>query len=83
MGLTFQQKFGLVPEEVYVVHTSDIADFASGAMKFGIIEIPEDKEEDLELNLLFEGQGYWLDKINFDELVQEGYDLLRELKAND
>ena len=83
MGLTFQQKFDLIPEEVYVVHTLEPGDFAGGAMNFGIIEIPEDKEEDLELNLLFEGQGYWLDKINFNELVREGYDLLRELKAND
>ena len=83
MGLTFQQKFGLVPEEVYVVHTLNLGDFADGAMKFGIIEIPKDKEEDLDLNLLFEGQGYWLDKINFNELVREGYDLLKELKVND
>lgn len=83
MGLTFQQKFYQVPEEVYVVHTLEPGDFADGAAIFGIIEIPEDKDEDLDLNLLFEGQGYWLDKINFDKLIREGYDLLRELKAND
>lgn len=83
MGLTFQQQFYNVPEEVYVVHTLEPGDFADGAAIFGIIEIPEDKEEDLELNLLFEGQGYWLDKINFDKLIREGCNLLRELKAND
>ncbi len=83
MGLTFQQKFYHLPDEVYVVHTLEPGDFADGAAIFGIIEIPEDKEEDLELNCLFEGQGYWLAKINFDELVREGYSLLKELKAND
>lgn len=83
MGLTFQQKFYQVPDEVYVVHTLEPGDFADGAAIFGIIEIPEDKDEDLDLNCLFEGQGYWLQKINFDELVREGYSLLKELKAND
>ena len=83
MGLTFQQKFYQVPDEVYVVHTLEPGDFADGAAIFGIIEIPEDKDEDLDLNCLFEGQGYWLQKINFDKLVREGYSLLRELKAND
>lgn len=83
MGLTFSQQFYNVPEEVYVIHTLEPGDFADGAAIYGIVEIPEDEEENLELNLLFEGQGYWLDKINFDKLVREGYDLLRELKAND
>ena len=83
MGLTFQQQFYNVPEEVYVVHTLEPGDFADGAAIFGIIEVPEDKDEDFDLNCLFEGQGYWLDKINFNELVREGYDLLKELKAND
>ena len=72
-----------MPDEVYVVHTLEPGDFADGAAIFGIIEIPEDKDEDLDLNCLFEGQGYWLAKINFDELVREGYSLLKELKAND
>jgi len=83
MGLTFQQKFYQLPDEVYVVHTLEPGDFADGAAIFGIIEVPEDKDEDFDLNCLFEGQGYWLHKINFDELVREGYSLLKELKAND
>lgn len=83
MGLTFQQKFYQVPDEVYVIHTLEPGDFADGAAIFGIVQVPDDKEEDLELNLLFESQGYWLHKINFDKLIIEGFDLLKELKAND
>ena len=83
MGLTFQQKFYQVPDEVYVIHTLEPGDFADSAEIYGIIEIPEDEKEAFELECLFESQGYWLDKINFDILIIEGFKIVRELKAND
>lgn len=80
MGLTFQQSFGYVPEEVYLVQFLEPGDRSSARDVFAIIEKPEDKSDDLDLHILFESQGYCLQKCNFDDLILQGFKLLKELK---
>ena len=80
MGLTFQQKFYQVPEEVYLVQFLDPGDMDLAGAVVGIVEILEDEKEDSKLNELFQSQGYYLYKINFDELIREGYNIIKEMK---
>lgn len=79
MGLTFQQSFYRVPEEVYLVQFLEPGDTASAKDVYAIVEKPEDPDKDLELNIFFESNGYCLQSCNFDELILQGYDLFSEL----
>ena len=83
MGLTFQQKFGYVPNEVYLVQFLDIGNISSARDVFAIIEKPDNEEEDLDLNILMESNGYCLQRCNFDYLIRNGFDLLKELNRDD
>lgn len=80
MGLTFQQKFYQVPEEVYLVQFLDGGDWESNHVVYAIIEKPEDEEEDLNLNILMESKGYALQSCNFNKLICKGFNLLKELR---
>ena len=79
MGLTFSQKFYHLPDTVYLVQFLEPGDLESARDVFAILEVPEDKDKALDLSILLESNGYCAEKYNFDELVNEGYDLLKEL----
>ena len=78
MGLTFQQKFYQVPD-VYLVQFLEPGDFASAQDVYAILEIPEDSDNDLNLNILLEDNGYCTQKCDFDYCIRNGYELLKEL----
>ena len=74
MGLTFQQKFYNLPEEVFLATTSE-------GIPVGIIEIPESKEEAMDLKAALSiRERVFLERINFDDLVINGYRLVERVK---
>ena len=83
MGLTFQQSFYQAPEEVYLVQFLEPGDFASTQAVYAILEIPEDKDRDSDLNLLLESNGYCTQRCDIDRCILDGYDLLKELGVKD
>lgn len=82
MGLTFQQKFYQVPETVYLVQFLEPGDSESARSVFAIVEKPED-EDLLDFNLKFESAGYVLQEINFDKLIIEGFNVLKEIEMEE
>lgn len=82
MGLTFQQQFYHVPETVYLVQFLEPGDAEGGRAVYAIVEKPED-EDLLDFNLKFENAGYVLQEIDFDKLIIEGYNLLKEIEEVD
>ena len=68
MGLTFQQQFYQVPEEVFLVICHN------GSPK-AILEKPEDDNEALALKnkIMLHNDTYKVITINFDELIINGY----------
>lgn len=71
MGLTFQQQFYQVPDEVYLLTSPN------GAL-LAIIEVPEDRDKELKLRKIFETSDLKVlyQKMNFDELILCGYKFL-------
>lgn len=67
MGLTFQQKFGYLPKTVYMV-----LDDVNPPEICGIIEVPDNKEEEIELLKKITQEGYLVQLIDFDDLVLKG-----------
>lgn len=79
MGLTFEQKLYTIPK-VYFIKTLEPGDAADSAETYGIVEKPDfkNKDEELDFNLLFESQGYYLLEYDLSDLNKEGYRILRE-----
>ena len=73
MGLTFQQQFYNVPEEVYLIYDGKEM---INSRPFAIIQKPEDYKQGRKLELLLITKGYILQVCNVDELIINGYDLL-------
>lgn len=73
MGLTFQQKFYYVPEEVYLIYDGKEM---INSRPIAIIQKPEDYEQGRKLESLLITKGYILQVCNFDELIINGYELL-------
>lgn len=79
MGLTFEQRFAYIPEDVYFVQFLEPGDMESARSVFAIIEKPEDEQEALELESCFNAAGYILESYSFDELVHKGRILKKEI----
>lgn len=73
MGLTFQQKFYQVPNEVLIIRRK------SGEV-FGIIEVPEEEEKERELisSMKLSDNFLTVQKVDLDDLILNGYSLLKE-----
>lgn len=78
--MTFTQTFYQVPK-VYLIKFLEPGDLSSAQDIVGIIPVPE--ENDLDLHLEFESQGYWLDCVELHDLAVEGLNLLKELNIKD
>ena len=74
MGLTFQQKFYAIGDEVFVVLDKHYEGFS---YVIGMVEIPDDYDEALDIEHRLARQGYVVQRLNFDEVILNGYDLLR------
>lgn len=79
MGLTFQQQFYTLPDEVYLVFN---AESVLKPRPIGIIEVPEDFKKRRELELLCISKGYIPVICCFDELVTNGYEILNYMDVN-
>jgi len=67
MGLTFQQQFYYVPDDVFVMITPQ-------GHIVGILEIPEDENEALMMKKYIEDNtSFVLNCINFDKLIKTGF----------
>lgn len=79
MGLTWQQKFYQVPDEVYLVQFAEPGDSESARDVCAIVQKDEDNQKlNDKLEEFFYSEGYVLQSINFDELIIEGYEILKE-----
>lgn len=79
MGLTWQQKFYQVPDEVYLVQFAEPGDSESARDVCAIVQKDEDNQElNDKLEEFFYSEGYVLQSINFNELIIEGYEILKE-----
>ena len=76
MGLTFQQKFYNIGDAVF------LATCHNGAPK-AILEIPEDGTKALHLKSCFNEAGYKVVVLNFDDLILNGYTILKEMGIKD
>lgn len=75
MGLTFQQSFNRVPEKVLLVTTAQ-------GHPVAIIEMPQDEHKRAALQAiigLMPSKILMTRVIDFDKLIRQGYDLLKEL----
>lgn len=71
MGLTFQQQFYRLPEEVFLV-------ICTNGHPKAILEIPEDNDKALALKRQFDSDIYKVVRLNFDDLILEGYNYLKD-----
>ena len=78
MGLTFQQKFYNIGEEVFIIHEYNGTGYYGEIL--AMIEIPEDEEEAKILADKLKDFGY-VNRMNFDDVILKGYELIK--KAND
>ena len=75
MGLTFQQKFYVVPD-VYLMFYMEPGDMSSAQTVCGILEAPDEDNYDFLADL--EAEGYFVKRAVLDELVVDGLNILRE-----
>ena len=73
MGLTFEQKFYSLPDEVFVVY-EDFGHYCGEII--GITDIPDDEDEAKERVKKLEEFGY-VTKACLEELVHRGYDMCK------
>lgn len=78
MGLTFQQKFCYLPDIYFVYDGQTVINNHIIA----IIEKPEDYINDKKLESLLITNGYLLQSCNFDNLISNGYNILRTLNVD-
>ena len=76
MGLTFQQEFYRLPDEVFLV-------ICNNGHPKAILEIPEDDDKALLLKKQFDSDIYKVVRLNFDNLIIEGYNYLEEKGIQD
>ena len=73
MGLTFEQKFYSLPDEVFVVHERF---YHHNGDLIAITDIPEDENEAKEREKKLEEFGY-VDRVCLEELVHKGFDMCK------
>lgn len=78
MGLTFQQKFYYLPDIYFIYDGQQVIN----NHVIAIIEKPEDYINGRKLESLLITNGYLLQNCDFDNLVSNGYDILRALKID-
>lgn len=78
MGLTFQQKFYYLPDIYFIYDGQQVIN----NHVIAIIEKPEDYINGKKLESLLITNGYLLQSYDFDNLVSNGYDILRALKID-
>lgn len=78
MGLTFQQKFYYLPDIYFIYDGQQVIN----NHVIAIIEKPEDYINGRKLESLLITNGYLLQSCDLDNLVSNGYDILRALKID-
>lgn len=75
MGLTFQQKFYNIGDEVFIVHDRS----HNGNCKvIALVEVEDDDEErNKEVENKLKQFGY-VERMNFDDVILKGYELLEK-----
>lgn len=76
MGLTFQQQFYHIGDAVFLVTCHN------GVPK-AIVEKPDDDTVALRLKSCFNKAGYKVVVLDFDELILNGYQILKEIGIED
>ena len=79
MGLTFQQNFYYLPDIYFIYDGQQVIN----NHVIAIIEKPEDYINGRKLESLLITNGYLLQSCDVDDLVSNGYDILRALKIDD
>lgn len=74
MGLTFQQKFYNIGDEVFLVHTKA---HGGNCKTIALVEVSEDEKENERIEFILQQYGF-VERMNFDEVILKGNDLLRK-----
>lgn len=74
MGLTFQQKFYNIGDEVFLVHTKA---HGGSCKTIALVEVSEDEKENERIEFILKQYGF-VERMNFDEVILKGNDLLRK-----
>lgn len=74
MGLTFQQKFYNIGDEVFIVHNKA---HGGNCKVIALVEVSEDENYNIVKEDILKQYGF-VERMNFDNVIQRGYDLLRK-----
>ena len=74
MGLTFQQKFYTIGDEVFIVHNKGHGD---NCRVIALVEVCNDEEENKKIEEKLKRYGF-VERMNFDEVIIRGYNMLRK-----
>jgi hypothetical protein len=76
MGLTFQQKFYSIGEDVFIVHDRSHVGYCK---VIAMVEVPEDEKEAQETENYLKRYGF-VERMNFDDVILKGYEIMRMIK---
>lgn len=74
MGLTFQQQFYHIGDEVFLVHNKA---HGGGCRVIALVEVLDDEEENKKRQQILQQYGL-VERMNFDDVILKGYELLRK-----
>ena len=74
MGLTFQQKFYNIGDEVFIVHNKA---HGGNCKVIALVEVLEDEEENKKREQILQQYGF-VERMDFDEVIIKGYELLNK-----
>ena len=74
MGLTFQQKFYNIGDEVFIVYNKA---HGGNCKVIALAEVLDDEEEDKKRENILRRYGF-VERMNFDEVIKKGYELLNK-----
>lgn len=72
MGLTFQQKFYNIGDEVFIVHNKS---HGGNCKVIALVEVSEDENDNIIKEDILKQHGF-VERMNFDEVILKGYELL-------
>lgn len=75
MGLTFQQKFYNIGDEVFIIKDRSHCGYCK---VIAMIEVPDDDTEAYNLENKLKQYGF-IERMNFDEVILKGYRILEEV----
>lgn len=77
MGLTFEQSFYQIPEEVFLI-------ISPSGIPLAIVEKPDDDQKANELKIILESAGpnILVKILNFDNLILSGYGFLESIDVD-